>query len=639
LITARGLRFSYSGLKTMLKRGRLFVLAFIAVGVLAAVAWSQTTAPAGEPLVVSGLAGSDKITLDIKGMDLVDVLKMLAARSGTNIVVGKNVTGKVTLFLKDVDIWNAFEIILAANDLAYEKKNSIIYVMTQRDYESLYGERYQDKKKVEIVKLEYAKAIDIARTLNQMKSSIGKVVVDENSNTLVLMDAAEQIKEMTDFIEHADIPIQTRVFNLNYAQAEKLSAKIQETVTKGVGNIKIDERTNKIAVTDYPDKLNEIERILRAFDEKTQQVLIDAQIIEVSPSDKFEMGVDWDFWIRKNFKISGSLPISHTGRLLLGTADVLPKGKGEYKAILDLLRTIGETKILSSPRIMTLNNQEAKILVGSKEAYITSTTSQSGSGTTVISQNVNFVDVGIKLYVTPAINTDGFITMKIRPEISTSKLTDITSVGQITQVPIVSTSETETTVMVKDGITIIIGGLRKDEKTKTVTKIPLLGDIPFLGTLFRKTSDEVKRTELVILLTPHIMSGENAFTEFSDIRPVDGAITRMQDGNLTTERITPSSSAVGRLQTEEEYRKLVWSQINTIAADYIRRGNVQGRAEVVFTVLSNGSLKDEPRVVSSDSYPLYTIAIRSIKAAAPFPAFPIGVRKPEIVFRTTFYAE
>ncbi|MFA6282048.1 MAG: secretin N-terminal domain-containing protein, partial [Candidatus Omnitrophota bacterium] len=222
-----------------------------------------------------------KISLDIKGMDIVDVLKMLAARSNMNIIVGKNVTGRVTLFLKNIDIWDAFELIVLSNDLAYEKKANITNVMTQREYELQYGERFQDKKQAETIKLKYAKAADIARALNQLKTNVGKIVVDDGSNTLSIIDTPLKIKEIKEFIEKTDLPLETKVFHLNYAQAEKLNPKIQEVITKGIGTLRIDERTNKMIITDYPNKIEEISDVINAFDEKTPQVLIDAQIIEI----------------------------------------------------------------------------------------------------------------------------------------------------------------------------------------------------------------------------------------------------------------------------------------------------------------------------------------------------------------------
>lgn len=580
-----------------------------------------------------------RISLDIKGMDISDVLKMLSSRSGMNIVMGKNVTGRVTLFLKDVDVWDAFEIILLANDLAYEKKGEIINVMTQRDYELQYGERYQDKKHAETLQLKYAKAADLSRALSQIKTNIGKVVVDEASNTLVLIDTAEKIKEMADFIKSADLPVQTKIFSLNYAQADKISAKIQEAITKGVGSIKIDERTNKIAVTDYPRKLDEIAGLISAFDEKMPQVLIDSQIIEIKPSNKFELGVDWDYWIEKNFRLAASMPTSGAvNKLSIGTAagSANVSEKGEYKGIIDLLRTIGDTKILSSPRIIAVNNQEAKILVGTKEAYAQQTTVTGEGGTVTTAETINFVDVGIKLYVTPTVNREGFITMKIRPEISSVGSQHTTAKGE--KIPIVDTSEAETSVMIKDGITVIIGGLRKEERLKTIKKIPLVGDIPLFGYFFRNTSDEFKKTELVILLTPHIISGENAFTDFSQVKPVKGAVIKMVDGKIVQEEIEtarqerPLDSLVAEDRAFFDYYHKLVSKINQFSRLNFPE-NKKGQVDLIFKVSSEGRLIGEPQVLNTSDQSLSSYAIKTVKDAAPFPRFPNDLNKEEENFR------
>ncbi|MBF0522521.1 MAG: hypothetical protein HQL24_05625 [Candidatus Omnitrophica bacterium] len=507
----------------------LMMFAFVLTG--AALAQPAPVTPALGTSSMASPGGKNTISLEIRGLDVIEVFKMLSARTGMNIIVGANVAGRVTLFFKDVDPLEAFEIVVLANDLAYVKKGNVITVMTQRDYQEAYGERFQDQEKVKIIPLKYAKAVDLARALLQLKTNVGKIIVEEVSNTVILKDNPDQVKEMEDFIVKADRPLETKVIILNYAQASKIETELQDVLTKGAGFVKIDERTNKIMVTDYPEKLEEISRLVAAFDERTQQVLIDAQIIELNPSNKLEMGVDWDFFIKKHLHASTFLPIGDASRMFLGTANVSPQQPGEFKSILDVLRTVGDAKILSSPRIMTLNNQEAKILVGTKDAYITSTTTVTQQNP-ITTQSVNFVDVGIKLYVTPTINADKFVTMKIRPEISSSTRTDITSEGQITQIPIVTTSEAETTVMVKAGTTILIGGLQKDEHNKTVKKIPLLGDVPVLGMAFRSTSDEIKKSELVILLTPHIMSGESSFTDASELKPVDGAFATMENGDI-----------------------------------------------------------------------------------------------------------
>ncbi|MFA5118165.1 MAG: secretin N-terminal domain-containing protein [Candidatus Omnitrophota bacterium] len=612
-----------------------------------AFAQEKPLSPQQRQMEISKPTEQNKISLDIKGMDITDVLKMLATRSGLNIIVGKNVTGKVTLFLKDVDLWEAFQILLSANELAYDKKNDIINVMTQRDYELINGERFQDKKRVQVFHLKNAKAADLSKAILQLKSNIGKVVVDEGSNTLTIVDTQEKMEEIGSFIEKTDLPLETRIFELQYATAEKISAKLAESITKSIGSMKIDERTNKIAVTDYPDKLNEIARIITAFDEKTQQVLIDAQIIEISPQkDQFTMGIDWDYWLKNNVRLVSSLAApslsdvtSIPNKLSFGVAaaNETVNTQGDYKAVIDLLRTIGKTKILSSPRIMALNNQEAKILVGTKEAYITSAITQSGESA-VTSQSVNFVDVGIKLYVTPTINRDGFVTMKIKPEISSAKRTDITADGKITQIPIVTTSESETTIMVKDGTTIIIAGLKKDQQEKEEKKIPILGDIPILNLFTKNKRTENIKTELVIFITPHVISGAepldyNSLTGDKDISYIQSfAQAHGLDNAAGNEEAEPDSL--------EAYKSSIKNKIKAVMKAKIRPDAAQkGKVYLSFTLDDTGNVKGPVNIISSTNQNLNVIAELSVLEASPFSPMPAKLGRPEENFSLTLTFE
>lgn len=621
----------------------LFLIFFLCIAYSCALAQSaEELSPTTGGNTISG--SSEKITLDFQNMDIIAALKMVAARAGLNIVIGKNVSGRVTLLLKDVAAWDAFEIIILSNDLAYETKRNIINVMTQRDYELIYGTRFSDEKKVEIVQLKYAKAADVSRALNQIKTNIGRVVVDEGSNTIALIDSPATVEGMLDFIKKTDLPLETKVYDLNYALAEKIGPKIQEIATKNVGVVRIDERTNKLVVTDFPDKIAEIDKVILAFDEKTPQVLIDAQIIELRPSNKLEVGINIDYWIRKYVRVQSTLPVNVNNTIFMGTPSGMDVGQpGEYKAIIDALRTIGDTKILSSPRIVALNNQEAKIHVGTKDAYITSSTSQSGTGTAITSQAVNLVDTGIQLSVTPTINRDNFITMKIKPELSSSTRTQITSQNEITEIPIVTTSEAETTVTLKDGVTLIIGGLRKDEKIKTVKKIPLLGDIPFLGNFFGSTSDETSKTEIVILLTPHIISGESSLTDFADIKPKDGVVAKLTKGNIVIEKT--SSSLNSKPATTEkvpdrraafsDYYNIIVKKISSVAMTnrkLLEEGKAGG-VKLSFTLTNTGLLFQEPLVISSDDPDLDPVAIKTIKEASPFPPFPESIEEDKLTFK------
>jgi len=159
---------------------------------------------------------------------------------------------------------------------------------------------------------------------------------------------------------------------------------------------------------------------------------------------------------------------------------------------------------------MVTENEEAKILVGTREAYVTSTTT-AGQTTSTIAEDVQFIDVGIQLTVTPSINQDGFVTMKIKPEVSSVVRTLVTS--QKNEIPIVDTSTAETSVMVADGMTVILGGLRKDERKRTDKQVPKLGNLPFLGNaLFKQKDRDSTLSELVVFITPHIVFGDALVT-------------------------------------------------------------------------------------------------------------------------------
>ena len=204
-------------------------------------------------------ADGKKISIDVKGMDVVEVLKMLASKGSLNIVVGSNVRGKVTMFLKDVNVRDAFDLILVANQLAKDERSGIIYVMTERDYAQIYGKEYDDQKEAKIIKLRYASAVEVGKVLTQIKTKVGRIITDESSNTLVVIDAPSTVKQITSLVEKLDSPTRTKIFELNHAKAKDLQERIKEMLTKGVGSMQTDERTNKLVITDLEPNLVKIE--------------------------------------------------------------------------------------------------------------------------------------------------------------------------------------------------------------------------------------------------------------------------------------------------------------------------------------------------------------------------------------------
>jgi TonB family protein len=336
------------------------------------------------------------------------------------------------------------------------------------------------------------------------------------------------------------------------------------------------------------------------------EVFIDAKIVQITLSDKFQLGVDWQYFFSKQFNIKGpnALNLVSGGKITFSNLDASKTQGGDAKIAVEALRTFGDTRVLSEPRLTVVNNQEAKILVGSKEPYVTTQISQD-STTAVTAETINFIDVGVKLYVTPTIARDGFVQMKIRPEVS-SKTGTLTT-AQKNEIPIVETSESETVLMVEDGGTVILGGLIKDEDVQDHQKIPVLGDIPLLGLPFRSTKDTVKRTELVIFLTPHIVTGRRGIPPAppaSAVQPVDGA----------------------------GYYGWLMEMIQAVARTQ-PAGAEEGTVVVAFTLRPDGQLKGKPSVIQADSRRLADFAIRAVRAVAPFPPFPVALGEEPRQFR------
>jgi len=567
-----------------------------------------------------------KITLDLKGIDIIDALKIISQRTGMNIVASKSVTSRVTIFLKDVDVWDAFEIMLLSNDLAYDTSGGIVNVMTGREYEALYGERFKDKKELATIKLNYAKAVEVAKAITQVKTAIGRVIVDEGSNTLILMDSADRLAQMKDMIATLDSPTVTKVFSLDYAKSEKLNPKIQDMITKGLGSVRFDERTNTVVVNDLPEKVAQIEKVINAFDEKTRQVLIDAKIVQIELDDKFNMGVDWQT-VFKRFTLDQTLTANLTtgGKLTISTF-MGKDSSGNHRtftSLIDALKEVGKTKVISSPRITALDGQEAKIMIGTKEAYITATTTTPASGAVTTAESVNFVDVGIQLYVTPFVNKEGYVTMKIRPVVS-SVGSRIKTTASPDGVPIVKTSEAETSIVVKDGVTIVLGGLMEDNKVRTVNKIPILGDIPLLGMPFRNVSEEVKKSELVIFLTPTIITGDTS-------EPVTDMKGEAYSGYYESVR--------DRLLNADLYYQAVRTKILKAALKAMPQEKISGNAIVSFSLSNDGSLFSEPVMINKVKPELADLALKSVRDSAPFPAFPKDMTGTTRAFKITLSFE
>jgi len=515
------------------------------------VAEAGSSSLAQKPRLISEyhLPGLDKkISLDLlESMDVVDLLKFLSVKAGLNIIIGKDVSGSSKLMVKDVTLADAMEIVLAANSLAYEVQGNILKIMTDKEYRDLYGEGFYERKKAKIISLKSSIPSQMAQLLEQVKSAQGKIVYDDGTGNLVLIDTPEKIRDMEEVISKAEVPSFQRAyptlttnFVLQYAVPEKIESLITPMLTKikdaSIGQLKIDPRTKTLIVTDLPVVVQRIGDLVAMFDRPQKQVFIEAKIVQVELSDSMTLGVNWDYLFQGLDPRFSLAPVSKM--TTAGGVDAFGKAVGssvtyhtiaagaDLNAVVKALATVGKTKLLQNPHIATLDGKEAMIKAITTQPY--SELQYETGSSNIVGKTYKFVDVGVTLAVTPRINELGFITCDIRPEVSSVlKWYDSDPLAEDGKsgVPVVKKSYAETSVSVKDGVTIIIAGMIEEEKIKNRTQVPLLGSIPLLGVLFRYDLTSSRNSEIIVLLTPRIVTGDKFFERSRDMKkPVKGAI-------------------------------------------------------------------------------------------------------------------
>ncbi|MFC1501616.1 type IV pilus secretin PilQ [Elusimicrobiota bacterium] len=415
---------------------------------------------------VEGEFPATPITFDFEEADIRDVLRILSIKSGINIIYGSDVTGNITMRLENVPFDKAFKTILGQLNLVSKKESdNILRVVTPQQ------------------------------------------ITAERSQSVTV----------------------TKIFPLNYADSTDMKASLDtiRTAEGRRGSISIDDRTNSLIVTDTPEGLESIEAFITKLDTEPQQVIIQAKIVEINKNSSFDIGIEWQYagdsgmgTIGRSQAVVGDIQggpdatigateVTPIGTISGGAGVTLPAtpvsgqmGQIQFgvisdgnrlTGILSSLAQKGKSKLLSSPKVTTVNHKEAKILVGQKIPYTTTTVSVSGS-----TQATEFLDVGIKLTVTPSISDNQKIMLDVHPEVSLFIRADPAG-------PVIGTREAETTVLVNDGETVVIGGLITDDDRKLGTKVPLLGDIPVIGILFKRKYDTKETTELLVFITPTIM--------------------------------------------------------------------------------------------------------------------------------------
>jgi type IV pilus secretin PilQ/predicted competence protein len=385
------------------------------------------------------------ITLDAEDAYLPSVLRILAEKGDLNIISGPGVTGvRISIHMKDVPVDQAVNMVVRAAGLGYER--------------------------------------------------IGRSILVGDATTL---------KEETGLSSH--------VIDLKYADALDVQAALKDLAAE----IQVDQGGNRLIVVTSPRVIAEIREVVARLDHPARQVMLEARVIEVSTDDLKELGIDWDQLSRQSFFFVEGNYDSSDGSGILQQLQVFPNTPGTsdifklknfsrlattFRVSIDLMIQDGNARVLANPKIATLNGREASILIGQRIPYTITSTVFAG-GAAAPTERIEKEEVGIKLRITPLINVDGYITTQISPEVSTI----IGFRGENNDLPVVATREANTTVRLKDGASVLIGGLLSEERTSDVTRVPILGSIPGIGYLFQHHSTGVRKTDLVIEVTPRIL--------------------------------------------------------------------------------------------------------------------------------------
>ncbi len=436
------------------------------------------------------------VDLAVKDEELANVLEMLSIQSQRNIIASKEVSARVTANFFGVTFHQALEAILHANGFGFVEKDNFIYVYTGEQMKTI---AEADRTRVaRVIKLNYLNAIDAAEFVKAALSDGGQIKTPGKT---------------TPFPGKSDVP----TGGDDFASGATM------------------------VVVDYEENIKAVEELIKQLDTRPAQVLVEATILQASLNEANAFGIDFALIGNLNFsdftaiggplKTVDSIQVNNRSKLSgAGAADIPAVGrdggggitsnagntvggpstlklgiiKNDVAFFLRVLDEVTDTTILSNPKIMALNRMSARVLVGQRVGYLSSTSTD-----TATTQTVEFLDTGTQLHFRPFVSDDGMIRLELKPQVSTAVVRDIkNSSGATVTVPDEITNELTTNVIVGNGQTVVLGGLFRDKTQTTRRQVPILGDIPFLGEAFRGHDDTIERTEIIFLITPTIVNDQ-----------------------------------------------------------------------------------------------------------------------------------
>ncbi len=548
------------------------LMALLFAGLLCAgLAFAQGAPSAAPHSPKNARPGADYITLNFTNIDVSALVKVMSEYTRRNFVLDEKVAGKVTIMTPTkVSPDEAYQIFLSALEVKGfttvqdGKITRIIPASLARqsglpvvEKGSMKGEGFVTK----LIRTSYTNPEELVRILQPLISRDGSLIAYPATNALIITDAVPSIRKIEKLVEALDVPApagkgKINVYYLKNANAEDISKVMQSlvsrvpaaphrgappaavgpaTILEGAVTITADKTTNSLIIVASPGDYETVKGVIQKLDIRRRQVYVEAAIIEMSLAKQRELGFEFNYAPREIQSGPGAptTPIGGTnfgnigtvvqgGPAGLATLNGLTVGaiKGTFTyngvdylnigALLHALQVDGDVNVLSTPNILTMDNQKAEIMVGQNVPFTTGQTQNATTGAGSIFNTIERKDVGIKLEITPQISSDDNVRLEINQEISDVVPTSTSNAAGL----ITNKRSASTTVVVKDRQTMVIGGLIRDNVVSSTSKVPLLGDIPLLGWLFKYKTTSVEKTNLMIFITPYIIKNEE---EASDL--------------------------------------------------------------------------------------------------------------------------
>ncbi len=453
---------------------------------------------AAAPVVDAGevrVSDSGTFSVAAQEVEVGRLLELLAIKAKRNILASDKVTGKVTVNLYDVPFEQALDAILAVNGFTAVRSGTFIYVYSQQERSEL--EKAQLRREARVFTLQYLNAKDATEFIKPLLSADGSVV----------------------------------------ARGEVAPGFIPTSEDGGADDYAF---TTKVVVNDYPENVATVEALVKELDVPPRQVRVEATILRTSVDESNAYGLDFTAIGNIDFTqvtrplaafdnlLDGVLQPDRAQALVMDNYPVLDRPptlkigiiSNDVAIFIRVLDEVTDTTVLARPTVTALNRQKAQVLIGEKVAYLSTTQTQTST-----TQDVQFLDTGIKLTFRPFISNDGQIRMELHPSVSSARLVDlkVPGGGEAT-VPNESTQELRTNVRVKSGQTIVLGGLFREDTQIDRRQVPWLSDVPIVGAAFGGQADRTKREEIIFLLTPTVFEDKELYEKGAESLDIVDAV-------------------------------------------------------------------------------------------------------------------